>query len=132
MITFVLCNIFELIWYSKFILSGEGKGGKSTEVFDMINPTQFCKNLPDYPLDVLYAAGGLIDNMPVICGGAYGQYGYATKACYILKDNTKWTILASLNSFRSYAQTDGPGSVTINEGKRLWITGFILITRALN
>ena len=115
------------------VLFGEGKGGKSTEVFDMFDPTKTCKNLPDYPLDVYYAVGGLINKMPVICGGAYGQvYGTATKACYILKDNEKWTELVSLNSIRSYGQTEGPGSVTINDGKRLWITGFILINRVLN
>mgnify|MGYP002054262422 CR=1 FL=1 len=109
------------------VLFGEGKGGKSTEVFDMFDPTKTCKNLPDYPLDVYYAVGGLIDKMPVICGGAYSKiYVNSTKDCYILKDNEKWTKLGSLDYFRSYGQTAGPGSVTINDGKRLWITGFIL------
>ena len=110
----------------------EKEKSKSTEVFDMKNPMKTCEKLPDYPLAVYFAVGGLLDKMPVICGGAYSKiYINSTKDCYILKDNKKWTKLASLDYFRSSGQTAGPGSVTINDGKRLWITGFILINRVL-
>ena len=106
---------------------GEEKGkGKSTEVFDMKDPTKTCKNLPEYPLDVFMAAGGLINKMPVICGGNNIDPFPKIKTCYILKNNIEWTKLSSL-VFSRFIENVNPGSVIVNDGKSLWITGFILI-----
>ena len=105
----------------------EEEKSKSTEVFDMKNPMKTCEKLPDYPLAVYFAIGGLVDKMPLICGGTYSKNSFnSTKECYILKDKNKWTKLASLDSFRSFGSNSGtgagPGCVTINDGKSLWIT----------
>ena len=105
----------------------EKEKSKSTEVFDMEYPMKTCEKLPDYPLAVYFAVGGLVDKMPVICGGAYSKNSFkSTNECYILKDKIQWIKLASLDSIRNVRETAGPGCVTINDGKSLWITGFIL------
>ena len=80
----------------------------TTEVFDAIERKN-CNNLARYPLKIGYAVGGVVDNMPIICGGD-------TKECYILKENS-WNHLADLSVKREYH------SGIVLDGSRLWITG---------
>ena len=80
----------------------------TTEVFDAVERKK-CNNLARYPLKVWYAAGGVVDKMPIICGGD-------TEECYILKENS-WSHLADLSVKRVYHS-----GIVLNED-RLWITG---------
>ena len=41
-----------------------------SEVIDLINPNNSCKSLPDFPVKINGAYGGLLNKtLPIICGG---------------------------------------------------------------
>ena len=46
--------------------------GKHTEIVDLSNHGFNC-DLPDFPLEIAYAAGGIVNGIPTICGGAYSN-----------------------------------------------------------
>ena len=46
-----------------------------TEVLDLLNEDVSCSDLVDFPLEIYYASGSLINNIPVICGGRFNQDG---------------------------------------------------------
>ena len=43
--------------------------GRKTEVLDLKNYKFTCPGLPDYPIKMAYGVGGMIGNVPLICGG---------------------------------------------------------------
>jgi len=71
------------------------------EVIDLDSPPKTCKNLPDFPLKLEGAAGGLgFKDRPKICGGHDGAVFYSN--CYYLESN-QWIPASSLNSERAFA-----------------------------
>ena len=79
-----------------------------------------CQDLGHYPFDVNGAQGGLINGMPVVCGGFPHSIYKAKTECFILRQN-KWIFFANLTVPRN-TREGSFSSVTVN-GDRLWITG---------
>ena len=85
---------------------------KTTEVIDLANAANTCKNLPKLANLRMGAAGGLIEQKwPLICGG----YPY-DKNCEVIGGMDQGTIPELL------APRRWPGSVVLMD-KNLWITG---------
>ena len=67
----------------------------------MYNSDFHCTGLKDFPIPVAYAAGGIVDDIPIICGGANGTINrdnsteiidYVSKDCYEFKERG-WSIM---------------------------------------
>ena len=82
---------------------------KVSNVIDVGDLSVSCSNLPEYPIDISYGTGGLVNQIPIICGGKP-----ATNQCYSLIGK-KWE-LTSLTTKRHSAS-----STVVND--TLWITG---------
>ena len=50
------------------LVGGEGQDGKKTEIIDLIDPRLKCDLLTDTRLQWA-SVGGLVSNLPLICGG---------------------------------------------------------------
>ena len=74
--------------------------GQHTEVIDLANPDSKCDPLPDYPIQIFGATGGLLqDSSPLVCGGFDGSDLGRISQCYIVDGNeTLQTI--DLNIYR--------------------------------
>ena len=77
-----------------------------------------CTNLPDFPIKVKFAAGGILGGKPLICGGLVELASnlIPTDECYIF-DGATWTFFTSMNFKRQ-----GAIAVPMDE-KNLWILG---------
>jgi hypothetical protein len=76
-----------------------------------------CKNWPYYPYGVLGAAGGLIGDIVIICGGHDGPDGGSiVDECYSLTSE-KATFVTHMSVGRRYA-----AGIVINDNT-LWVTG---------
>ena len=91
--------------------------GQHTEVIDLANPDSKCDPLPDYPIQIFGATGGLLqDTSPIVCGGFDGSDLGRISQCYIIDGNeTLQTI--DLNIYRWNS-----ASVLLDKNT-LWITG---------
>ena len=87
-----------------------------TEVIDILNETKSCNNLPDLPVNIKLAIGGLVDGKPVVCGGYNTVTSSYSNECYIF-ENRNWELFANLIQ----ARAEAAGSVV--NGDHLWITG---------
>ena len=97
--------------------TGIGNSGSSTnsEIVNF-NGSLSC-SIPNYPTALAYAAGGIVDGVPMVCGGHnYGGGVGPQSDCYSLQSNT-WTHSASMTSGRS-----GLSAVPLNGG--LWVIIF--------
>ena len=97
--------------------TGIGNSGSSTnsEIVSF-NGSLSC-SIPNYPTALAYAAGGIVDGVPMVCGGHnYGGGVGPQSDCYSLQSNT-WTYSASMTSGRS-----GLSAVPLNGG--LWVNNF--------
>ena len=74
-----------------------------------------CSSLAQYPTYGLRrAAGALIDDSPLICGGSYSSY---VSECYYHDVNSnEWKLVGNMHDDR------GKGSGTLFDGK-LWAVG---------
>ena len=88
------------------------------EVLDMSKDSLHCSNLPDFPIEVKFAAGGILGGKPLICGGLVESASnlIPTDECYIF-DGAKWTFFTSMNFKRQ-----GAIAVPMDE-KNIWILG---------
>jgi hypothetical protein len=69
------------------------------EVIDLNSPPKSCKNLPDFPLKVADALGGLgFKDRPKMCGGY--NWNVNNNNCYNLEKN-EWITASSMNLKRS-------------------------------
>ena len=51
------------------------KFGFHSEVIDLVNPNVSCQNLANFPINVSFAFGGLLeDKVPLVCGGYNDQF----------------------------------------------------------
>ena len=89
------------------------------EVIDINSPPKSCKNLPDFPLKVGGALGGLgFKDRPKMCGGYFRNVHY--KNCYNLEGN-EWIPASSMNSNRSL--TSFSSSPYPSEPHKLFVAG---------
>jgi hypothetical protein len=72
------------------------------QVIDVSSSTS-CANLPSYPYSMWGAAGGVINNTPIICGGRISS-GFPTQqeSCYRFNENSNsWNLHCTMTSRRS-------------------------------
>ena len=102
------------------VTTGVSDDSEETEVWNL-DTESVCENdLPDFPMKMSYATGGLIGGKPVVCGGLDDDFA-RSEQCYVLENN-KWTFLAEMISKRSSSS-----SVVTPDGNSLFITGGNLI-----
>ena len=96
--------------------------GKQVEVLNNDGQPESCPSIQNYPLGLIGAMGGLLNDKVVVCGGTTSEdYKGATNKCYQLGDNGQWAAFgAGLNSARC---AGAAVSVTIQGEEYLWITG---------
>ena len=111
----------------RFVISGplilvaSGYDGSSytdkCQVIDISSSTS-CANLPSYPYSMFGAAGGVIKNTPIICGGAISSGSPSQQdSCYRFNENTNsWNLHTNMVSKRS-----GHAATVINDS--LFISG---------
>ena len=86
-----------------------------TEVLDLADESIVCDALGDYPIKVLGASGGLVnDSLPLICGG-YANQSYISD-CFIPGSAAIDPVVKLLTPREDSA------AVTMNN-HRLWVTG---------
>ena len=84
----------------------------NSEVLDLVNNTLSCQNLAPFAKRTYGATGGLVDGVPLICGG-YGS-GYSDECYRITKAQT--SLVTTMSSQRLYA-----ASVALEN--KLWVMG---------
>lgn len=98
-----------------------GAGNNSadhSEAFDLTNVNGQCDRLPLLPVKIYGAELGVVDNVPVICGG--NQLNDVINDCYALKDKT-WSLFTHMSQASRYY---GALVVNIFNGQdELWISG---------
>merc|ERR1719266_806557 len=98
-----------------------GSSENKAQVVDVQSNTK-CTGLPDYPIYLRWATGGLMDGRPLICGdyrktGSSGSNQYQS-SCYVFnKEIHQWELHANLKSERR-----GAASAILDNGS-LFITG---------
>ena len=98
------------------VTTGVSDDSEETEVWNL-DTESVCENdLPDYPMKLSYATGGLIGGKPVVCGGLDDDFE-RSEQCYVLENN-RWTFLAEMIYKRSSSS-----SVVTPDGNSLFITG---------
>ena len=88
---------------------------KTIEMIDLsISGNYQCPNWVNYPISIHGAIGGLLEGIPIICGGS--NYAYTSNKCYKItsKKSDQNVIMSTLRS--------NAAGVVIN-GSTLWITG---------
>ena len=108
-----------------FVLITSGypfSNGQKTRVLNFKNDRFICPGLPDYPIKMTYGVGGMIGNVPLICGGNKGYSGSRTfhGDCFMLKGK-QWIKNGSLDQPRS---SIGTGTIVMNN--ELFTNGGIL------
>ena len=94
--------------------------GYGSAIAEVIN-TKSCgstANLPDYPLgsNTYYANGGVLNDIPIICGGYVG--GYIDKCYKFDKGTNSWVLFATLPKGRAMYH-----AVTLASKGALWLIG---------
>ena len=84
-----------------------------SEVIDSVNPNSICQPLPNLPVPIRTALGGLLNNKPIICGGFSVVFGKQNQ-CYFVGSNE---VINELIQPRSL------GSGVILNDDILWVTG---------
>ena len=107
-----------------FVLITSGYGlyinGRKTELLNLKNHKFTCPGPPDYPMQMTHGAGGMIGNVPLICGGQKGDFLQRFGDCYTLKGQ-QWIKNGSLDQPRSRM-----GTGTIDMNNALFINGGVL------
>ena len=71
-----------------------------SEVVDIRKNSSYCISLPDYPLQVLHASGGILNGQPLICGGVE-ESNTATNECYAYNATSlTWALFANMTHKR--------------------------------
>merc|ERR1712172_148560 len=79
-----------------------GSSTNKSQVIDVSTSSTACENLPSYPFAMSYAAGGVVNGSPIICGGY--RYGVGpTNSCHRFDRNANsWKLHSSMTSRRYY------------------------------
>merc|ERR1739848_32451 len=65
----------------------------TSEVVDVLNSASSCQSIPDFPVAAHTAGGGIVNGVPIVCGGNAESAGVQSN-CYTLdKDTVQWTLL---------------------------------------
>ncbi len=99
------------------------------EVLDLASPITTCKTLPNFPLAVLGAFGGLgYEDNPIICGGSDTSTYYSNK-CYSF-NVSEWIPSPNMMSAKAYAAVSvSPNRTTL---AKLFVTGGLNSSYYLN
>ena len=102
---------------SKFLIAtgDDGSYSETIEIIDLsISGNYQCPDWVDYPIAVYGTVSGLLEGIPIICGGK--NIAYTTDKCYKItaKNNEHVFTMSTVRSNAAF--------VTINDSK-LWITG---------
>jgi len=93
-------------------------GSEMIEVIDLADESLVCDNLPEFPIKRLYGGtGGLLNEMPVICGGVNDlNRDDVSDQCYFYDETGSW---------KPFSQLDRPraGSLSVKLDDKLWIIG---------
>ena len=82
------------------VATGYPRTDKS-QVIDVSSSSTACANLPSYPFAMSFAAGGVVNGSPIICGG-YTSSGERTDSCHRFDRNANsWKLHSSMTSRRS-------------------------------
>jgi hypothetical protein len=82
-----------------------------SEVIDLDDSSNHCQVLEDYPIEVLGAVGGLLNQVdPLVCGGGYPY----TNVCYVVNQPGQSSEMLEERAYSA--------SLTLNS-THLWITG---------
>ena len=116
-------KILSCIAVSKFLITIGERASldyvKKSEILDFSEKNKYqCADWVDYPIDVHAATGGLVGQVPVICGGFFGVYDdpHFVDDCYKVTAN-KAVLLGKMKTKRRSA-----ASVVLNDSV-LWVTG---------
>ncbi len=114
------------------LLVGVGESRKgltdTIEVIDLKSPASTCRNLPNFPVAISGAIGGLgFQDKPIICGGLESN-NYFSNKCYSLTGN-EWVPLPSLNTPRSWAAISQ--SPYPSKSQKFFVTGGKEVENAL-
>jgi len=84
------------------IMVATGSSTNKSQVIDVSTSSTACENLPSYPFAMSYAAGGVVNGSPIICGGY--RYGVGpTNSCHRFDRNANsWKLHSSMTSRRYY------------------------------
>ena len=80
-----LCNVI-IILDAIFVTTGDpNEESIKTEIIDLGHPENVCSGLPNYPIALEGASGGLLaEKYPVVCGGLdFSTYEYV-RDCIVL------------------------------------------------
>ncbi len=93
--------------------------GVISEVLDLKDPTMKCEPLPDFPIQTAQGAGGLLNQVPIICAGIFSQ------DCYTVGQNEAVTSLLTERSYTAGLKLDEStlwitGGHTLNEGSPIY------------
>ena len=92
-----------------------------SEVVEIRENPSYCRSLPDYPLQVQYASGGILNGQPLICGGIVGleESNSATDECYVYNATSlTWSLFANMNHKRY-----GASGITLHDNRFLIMGG---------
>ena len=65
----------------------------ASQVVNVLDSSSTCQNIPDYPIAVHQTGGGILDNVPIVCGGGSDDHGMQSTCYKLEKDTIKWTLL---------------------------------------
>ena len=95
------------------LVTGSKDDNQKIEVVYPNLTSTVCQSKANYPLDIAYATGSLLNKeLVVICGGFKPE----TSACYSLGQNMEWTSWQDMTTKRS-----GHASIVTQRG--IWVTG---------
>ena len=97
-------------------------GDRHTEIIDLLNTDITCDNPPDYPYQVTQATGGLISNLPLVCGGNTYDGSYISK-CF---------VIGSYNTDEIELIHPRQASASLSLDDTLWITGSLTFSAGKN
>ena len=99
------------------VATGSPRTDKS-QVIDVSSSSTACANLPSYPFAMSYAAGGVVNGSPIICGGyTRERERERTDSCHRFDRNANsWKLISTMKYKRSWH-----ASTVVNNA--LFITG---------
>ena len=99
----------------------ESAASNECEVINIFNSSNFCANIPSYPLSIWTASGNILSGIPIICGGELQDQQHEGRrmvdSCYTFNVTTNsWKFLSKMSKQRAdFASVALKGA--------LWVTG---------
>ena len=93
----------------------------TTEIIDFADSSFGCTQVGNFPTSLYFATGGLVDDVPTVCGGKDTTNTFHT-ACYTLQENGAWTEDETATLIRG-KQNAISGSVVL--GNKLYVPEFV-------